>query len=251
MMKFRGMLPPDPAVPRQTFASLFHSDLLPPTPASFGQQALVDDWGMLGNDQAGDCMFAGMAHAVMYLRAQIGESVTFSDAGVLADYGAVTGYVPGNPSSDIGTSVDEGMAYWQRTGIADSTGVRHRIDGFATVAPGDVTTLLRAAFLLGGAGIGFALPDSAEKQFDDAEPWDVIPGDTAGDGHYVPLIALNSKGNLLIVTWRRIQAVTPAFVRKYMIFGAAPLSLEWIRNSVSPRGVNEEALAAYLAGLPK
>ena len=90
MNKPRGMLMPRTDVRRQTFGSLFFEDNLAPTPATFGQQALISDWGVLGNLQWGDCMFAGMAHAVMYLNAQVGIAVPFTDAGVLADYGAVT-----------------------------------------------------------------------------------------------------------------------------------------------------------------
>lgn len=246
MKKFRGLLPPKPGVQRQTFAGLFNTAALPPTPATFGQQALISNWGFLGNDVAGDCMFAGMAHAEMYLNAQIGVTVSFTDVGVLADYGAVTGY----PAQDVGTDPDTGLAFWQKTGMQDAAGNRHKINGFASLPVGDVSTVLQAAFLLGTAGIGFALPDSAETQFDDAEPWDVIPNDKAGEGHWVTVVGLNSKGNLLVCTWGRLQAVTPAFISRYMIYGAAPLSLEWIKNNVSPRGVNETALAAYLGSLP-
>ena len=245
MSKFRGLLPSIPDPKQQAFGSLFFADALPPTPATFGQQKLIADWGMLGNDKAGDCMFAGMAHASMYLNAQIGVSVEFIDAMVLADYGAVTGF----PAQDPGTEPSAGLAYWRQIGMLDAANRRHRIDGSASLPIGDVPTLLRAAFLLGTAGIGFALPDSAETQFDNDEPWDVLPNDKAGDGHWVTIVGCNSKGNLLVITWGRLQAVTPAFIREYMIYGAAPLSLEWIQNNVSPRGVNQAALAAYVNSL--
>ena len=252
MNKPRGMLVPRTGVTRQTFGSLFFADNLAPTPTTFGQQKLISDapngWGVLGNLQWGDCMFAGMAHAVMYLNAQIGNTVAFTDAGVLADYGAVTGFTPSNPASDVGTDVDQGISYWTQTGMIDAAGNRHRISGSAALPVGDFPTLLRATFLLGVTGIGFALPDSAETQFDNAEPWDDI-GSPPGDGHFVPGVALNSKGQILVVSWGRIQAVTPAFIKKYMIFGTAPLSLEWIKNNISPRGINEPALAAYVGSL--
>ena len=56
-----------PFIPKQKDFkySNYRGTTLPPVPATFGHQGLVNDWGMLGNDSLGDCVIAGADHAVM------------------------------------------------------------------------------------------------------------------------------------------------------------------------------------------
>jgi hypothetical protein len=94
-------------------------------------------------------------------------------------------------------------------------------------------------------------PKSAEKQFTNQQPWDVVPGARQAGGHYVPVFDRNSVGNILCVTWGRLQAVTPNFVREYNDEILVYLSLEWLdRNTmISPDNFDRAALVRDLAAL--
>src|SRR5580765_9010090 len=93
-----------PAAPRPTdfrFAELGATIQLPTVPSRFGHGSAYPDWKMFGNDQYGDCVWAGAAHEHMLFNKVVhGKDVLFDDDCVLADYAAVTGFDAGDPSTD-------------------------------------------------------------------------------------------------------------------------------------------------------
>lgn len=192
---------------------------------------------MLGNDQVGDCTICGAAHEHMLWTREGGASkASFTFADVLADYSAISGY-NGTVASDTGCDMQVVAAYRKTTGIRDAAGVRHKIQGFASLKVADLLQLSQAAYLFGAVGVGVLIPASAEDQFDSAMPWSVISGDKVEGGHYIPLVGKNSAGNYLVVTWGRLQAVTPGWLETYMDEGIAYLSTEML----NAKGVSPEA----------
>jgi hypothetical protein len=119
----------------------------------------------------------------------------------------------------------------------DSNGVRHKIDAYVAIHAGDLVQLAQAAYLFGAVGGGFRMPVSAGAQFDAAKPWDVVEGDAIEGGHYCPIIGRNSAGNFLLITWGRLHAATPRWVSTYMDEGIAYLSIEALKNNLSPENV--------------
>src|ERR1700752_3812644 len=87
---------------------------LPPLPKAFGHEGLISDWGMLGNDQVGDCTMAGSDHETMLWCAMAGGNATFETANTLADYSALTGYNPSDPNTDQGADMHDVMKYRQQ-----------------------------------------------------------------------------------------------------------------------------------------
>ena len=167
----------------------------------------------------------------------------FSTSNVLADYAAVTGFVASKPETDVGTDPQQAAAYRQKTGLVDASGARHKIDVYTALRVGDVEQLALAVYLTGCAGVGVALPDNAEDQFDNGEVWTVEPNQPGGDGHYICCIGRNSHGNFLFVSWGRLQAATPQWVKTYMDEGIAYLSRERLSSKgLSPQGFNLAAL---------
>ena len=137
---------------------------------------------MFGNDTySGNCVFAGAAHETMLWLAQVGTPRQFSTANALSDYAAVTGFNPAKPETDQGTDMQQAAAYRQKTGIIDAGGIRHKVDAYVALAPGDPDLLALAAWLTGAVGMGVRMPKSAEGQFDRGEPWDISYGDR-GEG---------------------------------------------------------------------
>lgn len=226
---------------------------LPPRPRHFGHQNLVNDWGMLGNDQYGDCVWAGAAHETMLWAAAARPpgtppTVQFSTESVLSAYSQVTGFSPNDPASDQGTDMLSALNYRRTTGIQDLSSTVHKICAYVSLEPGDTDQLLNACYLFGGVGIGIQFPDSAQTQFQDGEPWSYTPGATLLGGHYVPVVGYNHS-YLEVVTWGRTIKMSKRFYQKYCDEAYAILDDEMLSpdTSLSPEGFDFAALQADLA----
>ena len=223
---------------------------LPPVPAAFGHDGLIgaSDWLMLGNDRYGDCVWAGAAHETMMLAREAGNVVAFTDAGVLADYAAVTGFDPALPQTDQGTDMQVAADYRRKTGVLDGGGKRHAIAAYLALEPGNLVHLYQAAYLFGAVGIGLQLPESAFDQTDRGEPWDVVAQAPNAGGHYVPLVGRGADG-LHVVTWGALQTMTEAFLKTYCDEAIAYVSQECLVAQKSPEGFDYAALVRDLAAL--
>jgi hypothetical protein len=201
---------------------------LPRVPARFGYGNAIGDWGMLGNDAYGDCVFAGAGHETMLW----GESVhgvegmpAFTDKSVLGDYSAVTGFDPDDPSTDQGTYVRDALNYRRATGVSDSEGARHKIAGYVALEPGNYEQLMQAAYIGLAVGIGIEFPASAMDQFDQNRVWSVVAHSPIEGGHYIPVTGRLSADNMGVITWGRRQGMTRGFYAKYCdeAWGIVPL----------------------------
>ena len=204
---------------------------LPAAPSHFGHGSMFADWGMLGNDTVGDCAFAGTDHEHM-LWTGIGNrgslSAKFKTSNTLSDYSALTGYVPGDPSTDVGTVVSELMDYRRTTGVIDAAGKRHKIDlAVRLPKPYSWSLFINALWCFKVVAVGFMVPGSAMDQFDQGLPWDYVGDDNIEGGHYVPAAgSTNSAGEVTVLTWGRRQAMTKAFWNHYVDELWVPLSRE-------------------------
>jgi hypothetical protein len=232
--------------PKLKLKTYFKPAKLPPVPKVVGRPWLIKPghWGMMANDTVGDCVLAGGAHETMLFNADAQCPVAeFTDQNVLADYSAITGYVPGDENTDQGTDPDAAASYRRKTGLIDASGVRHKIDVYADLKNRDLDQLALAVFLFGVAGIGVNLPQKAMDQFNRFDVWKVALPDRILGGHYIPCVGRNSAGNYLFVTWGRLQAATPSWVRRYMVGGIAYMSRERLNaQGLSPQGYNAAAL---------
>lgn len=214
-------------------------------PATFGvpQLKAVKDWGMLGNDQYGDCVWAGAAHETMLWASEAKRKVLFNASCVLSDYSAVTGFNPNDPNSDQGTAVLDAMNYRRNTGIVDSSGKRHQICAFAQLEPGNYQELLEAAYTFSAVGIGIQVPSSAMDQFDQGKPWSVTSAPIEG-GHYIPVVGKRN-GHLLVLTWGKVQEMTKSFYEKYADEGFVIFDDEMLSDTGTDfQGWNMAALQA-------
>jgi len=231
------------------FADYADKTKLPTPPATFGHESLIaaTGWGMLGNDQYGDCVWAGAAHETMLWNRMAGASSSFTPAAVLSDYSAVTGFNADDPSTDQGTDMEVAAKYRRKTGVVDAAGKRHQIGAYVALKRGDITELFQAAYLFGAVGIGIEVPSSAVSQFDAGKPWSVVSLSRIEGGHYVPFVA--RRKYLEVVTWGRIQSMTEGFYEHYNDESIAYLSAEMLAGGKSPEGFDLAALKADLAAL--
>ncbi|HWE04643.1 MAG TPA: hypothetical protein VG326_19715 [Tepidisphaeraceae bacterium] len=221
---------------------------LPTPPANFGHYELVSNFGMLGNDKYGDCVWAGAGHETEMWCMESGCTVQFNDKCVLSDYAKVTGFKPNDPSTDKGTDMQLAASYRRKTGILDASGKRHKVVAYLAIAKGNLDQHLAASYLFGAVGIGINFPSSAMDQFNAGKPWDVVKGAKIDGGHYIPLVGRRN-GNLLIVTWGKVQEMTPAFFTKYNDESIVYLTDEDLKAGKTPEGFDVAQLNADLAAL--
>src|ERR1035437_4319687 len=73
--------------------------VLPQIPASanfYSRARPTGNWGMMLNDQLGDCTCAAAGHMIEAWTANSGTQVIPADADILSAYAAITGYTPNN-----------------------------------------------------------------------------------------------------------------------------------------------------------
>lgn len=226
--------------------SVYLGPRAPRAPRSFGHYDLLpaDGWGMLGNDQYGDCVLAGADHETMLWNKIAGRDVAFDEATALQDYGRITGFTPADPNSDQGTDMQAAASYRRKTGIVDASGNRHTVEAYAAVGL-TPTALAQAAHLFGAVGWGFRVPTSAMQQFNDGQPWSDVGDENIEGGHYVSLVG-RKNGRYAFVTWGHLQWATAGFVRKYGDEAIAYLTPEMLTAGKSAEGFDTTTLLSDL-----
>ncbi len=230
------------------FAKFRTAAPLPKRPKTFGHENLIKAWGMLGNDQVGDCVLAGAGHEHMIWNAAAGKPVPkFTDECIISDYSAITGYNPNDPNSDQGTDMRAAAKYRMKTGIIDAAGVRHKIGAYVFIDSSNLDHILEAAYLFGAVALGVDMPQSAMDQFNSGLPWSVVKNSPIEGGHYVPLVA--NRVDPTIVTWAQLQRVKTAFLKKYCNTAVAYITEEYLAAGKSPEGFDLAALQSHLNSL--
>lgn len=231
------------------FRSILDTSQLPTPPARFGFGTIYKDWGMLGNDRYGDCVFAGIAHQVMGFNKLAGHPVTFSDESVLSDYSAVTGFDPNDPSTDQGTNIRDAFSYWQKTGVRDAAGTRHKTGAYVSLTPGDYDELMTACFLFEFVNIGVVITQAQMDQFNAGQPWDYVASSAQLGGHDIIPTGRSSLADNGALTWARRQSFTRKFYEEQNDETWVCVSPEELKNGVNRRGLSLEKLNAALASI--
>lgn len=205
-----GKLPAQPGRPRLELRSALGPGGLPTPPTSVIYDNMPDI-GMLGNDEAGDCVEAGVGHVVEQdTQYATGAEQVVSTADTLALYTTLTGYNPNDPSTDRGTVVQDALDYWRKRGVFGG----HKLTAFAAVKLSDWTEIELAVFIFGQVVIGFNFPESAMEQFNIGMPWTVEKGSPIDGGHCVVLVGYDADW-LYVLTWGTVQKMSREFWTTY------------------------------------
>jgi hypothetical protein len=164
---------------------------------------------MYANDEVGDCTCAAVGHIVNQLTFYgSGTEVQPPEGDVLAMYSAITGYVPGDPSTDQGAYCQDVLSYWRKHGLSG-----HKIVAFAALDVSDLTEIKQAIHLFGTVYVGMSVTDAAEDAFDRGQVWDVARRARNLGGHCVPVGAYGN-GRFGFVTWASEAQMTEAYWRQ-------------------------------------
>lgn len=238
-----GLLPPhvsESLHPRLKLRDYLSATYPFQVPRTVDYSPQVRGWGVMGNDQLGDCTAAAAGHAEEVWTAYgMGAQWTPTDQEVIDFYSGSTGYDPRDPSTDQGGIMQDVLAYWRKNGLAGRT-----LEAFFQLDPGNADELRAALYLFGCVNIGMAFPAYAMDQFDSGQPWDVPKHGTRVNsqiegGHCVLLVKMVQGGNYTVVTWGQLQEVTPAFWANYIGTRAggeawAMAEQDWIREGSAP-----------------
>ncbi len=235
---------------------------LPAIPNSYGHSGKVVDWGMLANDQIGDCAIAAPLHAIKLWAAETGRAVNISDKAAVQNYSDITGYNP-NPSpeqigpngenlTDQGTAVQQMLEYWRTVGLVDDDGNRHKIAAYVGLTLGRnlLTELWAANYLLDGVIIGIDCPAQWQTAFQKGEPWGAVAFPDYEGGHCILGVDKLDGNDLGLVSWGGRASATPAGLVQNVDEAWAVISQERIDASsgVDANGFN---WAQLIADLPK
>jgi hypothetical protein len=239
--------------PRTLMLAAYTTTALPPPPATCDLTKKVgSSWGMMENDQIGDCTCAAAGHLIMEWTANAGKKmVTPSNKQIVAAYSAITGYNPTTGANDNGAVEIDVLNYWRQTGIAG-----HKIGAYVALEPSNHTNVMDAVCIFEGCYIGMQLPISAQAQVQNHQPWSVSPGGLNGDGkpgswggHAVPVVAYDARG-VTVVTWGALQVMTWSFWAAYCDEAYAILSNDYLTGKKkTPGGFSMAQLEADLADL--
>jgi hypothetical protein len=222
-------------------------------PLSFGhiRNREEAEWLNLGNDKAGNCVVAGACHETMHWTRAAGHRVAhFTDEGALKEYGNASGWNGriGDPS-DVGLDMEAYASRRRKFGITDVDGNVHTVKAYAAIQ--GVDNLIKAAWTFGAVGLGIQFPKSAGEQFERQTPWTIVEKSPSMGGHYVSVVGRNIRGDIICVTWGRLQAMTPQFVERYMDEAVAYLSGDYLHpdRGLTPELLDQAALERDLASL--
>ena len=238
--------------PRTLLLASYVTTALPTPPDQVDLTSKVNSWGMMENDQLGDCTCAAAGHLIMEWTANAGKKmVTPTDKQIVAAYSAITGYNPATGANDNGAVEIDVLNYWRQSGIAG-----HKIGAYVALEPANHIHIMDSVYIFEGCYIGLQLPVSAQAQVQNHQPWSVPPGGPTGDGkpgswggHAVPVVAYDQRG-VTVVTWGALQVMTWSFWETYCEEAYAILSNDYLTGKkTTPQGFNMTQLQADLADL--
>lgn len=242
--------------PRTLLFATYATPALPAPPPQLDLATAVKSaWGMMDNDQIGDCTCAAAGHMIMDWTASAQSKMfTPTDQQIVAAYSAITGYNPVTGANDNGAQEIDVLNYWRQQGIAG-----HKIQAFMALEPSNHTHVMDGVWIFGGSYIGLQLPKTAQAQTSNHQVWSVPPGGPHGDGapgswggHAVPVVAYDAR-SLTVVTWGALQTMTWSFWAAYCDEAYAIISADYLEQkngqTVAPNGFNLQQLQQDLADL--
>lgn len=188
----------------------------PPLACDYQHRARKGLRQMYLNDQLGDCVPAGIEHAigVFTTNQQEREEYIFSDSETVAFYFAISGYIPGDPATDVGSDPATALNYWKKTGVPPG---QNEILGAISIDASNPIEYRQAIWLFENLLLALELPEAWITPFpsESGFVWDVAGSPDPDNGHFVASMGYASTG-LKIATWRMVGTMTDAAVAEYL-----------------------------------
>jgi hypothetical protein len=192
---------------------------------------LVKQWQAYLNENIGDCTCASAGNGLKIAQAAVGEPDRITDADILRMY-EHSGYVPGQPETDRGWTLEEAERYMQTIGILGTEQApQPDIETAVSVELDDEDAVQVACELFGGIHLAAELPANAQQQYQEGRPWTYEPGPGSEPGswggHALWRVRSVLKGFAELETWGRLQLVGPAWRKAYIVDQRALVWKDW------------------------
>ena len=194
---------------------------------------------MMLNDTYGDCTVAGVGHVIVAANADVDASdVVPTDDEIKTQYFALTG------GQDSGCVEADVLKAWYTTGLFGGT---NKIAGYV---PCDKTLkeMHCSIAMYGASYVGVQLPESAQEQFGNGQPWTVVPGSPIEGGHCIIFVGYDQK-YLYAVTWGGIVAVSYPWWHAYGDEAWAVIPQAFAEKGADAIGIDLKTLQADLHAL--
>ena len=97
----------------------------------------------------------------------------------------------------------------------------------------------QALYLFGSVYLGIEVPQSAEDQFQNGEPWSDVGDQDILGGHAIVVQGKTSSGNLEVITWGAVQEMEQSFWTTYVEEAWVVLTPQWFsKTGNTPDGIN-------------
>jgi hypothetical protein len=239
--------------PTLKLVDYIHPKLANP-PAAVSRPHPGFNWGMLANNTIGDCVIAMMLHSIEDFHLDAGTPVpAFTDQDAISLYSAITGYVPGEASTDKGTDENVAMRYWEHPGLT-LAGATHQIVATVAVDPSNVNECRIAIDEFVDLQIGIALPATAKGQTE----WTVVGDGKTGNsapgswgGHGIPYREYDPE-TFACITWGAELLLSVPFHTDYAQEAHVVITQEMLsKQGIGPSGVDWDELIADIKALPQ
>jgi hypothetical protein len=213
------------------------SPSMPLPPPAVRWDRAVKRWGVLGNNQYGNCVIATAGHMInTWIANDAKRDGSISDDAAIQlsrRMGALRGYV-----------VLDRLNWWWKNGMWG-----HEIAAYASLLPELRESVQYAVALFGACDVGLRMPLAWQNQ----TVWSTGKGNRfrAGSwgGHSVPIIGYDAD-HCYLVTWGHVQTITWSAVETYCDEAYAVISPDWMNEDQrNPVGFDYETLRAVLASI--
>ncbi len=231
---------------------LKHIGLMPTAPASVDWTKGQTSFGMMLNDQLGDCTCAAIYHARQIWTSNAGVESTEGDTDVLSLYENACGYDPSNPNTDQGGSEQAVLNYILRSGMPiDSNPNVDKIAAYVEVDQSNLNEVKVTINEFGVAYIGIQIPQSIyDPQGNVQGVWDFVDANSAIlGGHAVVLVGYDADG-FSFISWGSLYKMTWSFFQTYCDEAYAIADKDWINSlGKTPLGLTLAQLESMMNGL--
>jgi hypothetical protein len=225
---------------------------LPLPPLSVDYTGGVTSFGMMLNDNLGNCTIAAVGHAeqIWSIAADGPNSeLTVPDALILEKYQQWCGYNPADPSTDLGGVEIDVLNSWRSRGFHPSSHPHHHpLIAYADPDPMNLVHVRQAIQLFGGVYIGLQLPISAQSQdiWAPAAGPNGEPGSWGGHAVFVPAYDAET---FTCITWGGLQKMTVSFWDECVDEVHALIEAEFLKGATgeTPAGFDLEILLKDVA----
>lgn len=177
-----GRRPHDPDRPVLRLSRLL-TGVTPDHPATVDHFGLIPPsrWGMLGNDQYGDCGPADIWHDRMLVAKYLGGIDIQPDTNAVLDLYRRSGN-PRFPSDDNGVVMADMLSETHKNGVGP-VGARTKCIAYAQVNVADLDEVHAALAIFGSLSVGADMREIQQKQTDAGDPWDYDANSPDWGGH--------------------------------------------------------------------